>query len=102
LPEPKVSADRIRPSLYINKGELNKALKLSERTLLSDLQYLLMDIMSMHTVKKKQGSYDEALALAESYRSIVKMFGNHMPSGADMMVNVYILMGDTEKALPPN
>jgi len=53
----------------------------------------------MYNVRIKQEECQSALQLAENCYRISKLFGNHMPGGADLFVDVYIKMKDVQNAL---
>lgn len=99
LPKTEYSAKRLWPSLYAGKEEYEKSLGAAEQNLLWDIRNVLTDIMSMYTVRVKQEDYKAALFLAENYNQVRKLYGKHMPSGADMFVNIYLKLNDMENAL---
>lgn len=99
LPKTDYNGERLLTTLCLLKGEEEKSLQLSQKALLQDLQNMRMDIMSMYNVMLKQEKYDKAIIYAENYRTLSTMYGRHFPSGADLMVDIYIRMKDLDKAL---
>jgi transcriptional regulator with XRE-family HTH domain len=99
LPRTEYSAKRMLPALYTMKEEYAKSLESAEQNLLQDIINMRVDIMDMYSAKEKQGDYETALLYAENYNQITKIYGNHLPSGADMFVNVYLKSEDMENAI---
>lgn len=93
------SSKHIMPSLYFIKGDYNKSLSLAEQNLLQDLQNLRNDLMTIFYSTVKQNNYDKALDLAKHFNNLSESFGNHMPSGAELFIYVYLKMNDLDNAL---
>lgn len=98
LPRQICSANRLYPNFYLLKEEYDKALEVSENNLLHDLQNILIDIHSLHTIKIKQGDYKCAFKCAEDYETIIKTFGFGMSFPSELWLETYIKIEEFEKA----
>lgn len=99
LPKNEFGVKRLWPVLYAGMEEYEKSLRIAEQNLLQDIYNIQTDIVSMYNVRIKQEDYQSALQLAENCYRISKLYGNHMPGGADLFVDAYIKMQDVQNAL---
>jgi putative transcriptional regulator len=93
------NSKRILPLIYMMKQDYGKAFEASEQNLEEDWSNMMIDLRSIYNTVLRSADYDRALAIAETVCTISGCFGNWLNNGLDMLLEVYLLKNDIEKAL---
>lgn len=87
------------PVVYLMQGELEKSQKQAQQNLLYDIQHVLGEIRSLHTVSMKEKNIDNALQYAEGYYQIGKTISLPAFLPSELLVETYLHIGDLKKAV---
>lgn len=98
LPSQPVDSRHILPSLYLMKGEQEKMLEYTEKNMIQDIQNIMGDLRSRHTVFLKEKEYDKALRCAADYAELVRRLGPPVMCASELLPDTYLAMGDEEQA----
>jgi len=99
IPTPGFDTRYLFHSLYLQKGEDEKAFEYAQANMLQNVQNLRMDIRSQQTLYLKNKQYDAALKCAEDYLVITQIVGAGIMCATDILVDTYLAMNQQEKAI---
>ncbi len=100
LPEdPQLNYDAMYISLYISKGELDKAERLSAKMLLRSVTNAGITLTSLCGVASKQGRMELAHRFADAYTALMELFGMDSSSCIYLKLQLSIKENDTKRAL---
>ncbi len=100
MPEkPQTEPDMLYWSLYMSKGELDKAEKLCEKALLGAVSKALTTLNGLSGVAGRRGDAETARRLAGVYREVSEIFGLERSSGLQLELLLAAEENDKESVL---
>lgn len=87
------------PVVYLMQGELKESRKRAQQNLLYDIQQLMGDIRSLHSVSIREQDYEKALEYARGYSQVGQCIcmASFLPS--ELYLDTFLKMGDLKSAL---
>jgi len=99
LPEdPQLDSDAMYISLYMSKGDLDKAERLSEKMLLRSVTNAGTVLTSLCGVASKQGDMERARKFADTYIALTELFGMDNSSGIYLQLQLAVKENDIGRA----
>ncbi len=100
MPErPLVEPEMLYWTLYLSKGELDKAEKLCEKMLLGAVSKALMALNGLSDVASRRGDTETAYRLISVYREVSEIFGLDSSAGFQLELLLSAEENDKERAL---
>ncbi len=97
--DPQLDSDAMYISLYMSKGELDKAERLSAKKLLRSVTNAGVVLTSLCGIASKQDATERAHIFADAYTALMDMFGMDSSSGIYLQLQLAMKENDTKRAL---
>lgn len=102
MPRNDLDPNKLLPTVYMQQGELMKAVKLNQQNLLNDLNGAVMALTSLGGVAMKEKKWEDALAFADAQRKLIGSFTLEdymLVSNYQLYLTIYSRMKDAENTL---
>ncbi len=97
--DPQLNSDAMYISLYMSKGELDKAERLSEKMLLRSVTNAGTVLTSLCGIANKQGNMERAHKFADAYTALMELFGMDSSSWIYLQLQLAVKENDIKRAL---
>lgn len=74
MPKNELDPDKILPTVYMQQGKLDEAIKLNQQNLLKDLNGAVMTLTNLAAIATKEKKWDDALRYANAQRKMIEAF----------------------------
>jgi tetratricopeptide (TPR) repeat protein len=102
MPAEEVDPKKMLPTVYLQRGEFDKAMKLNQQNLFEGVQSAAMALTGLASIAMRQKKWDDALRYADAQRKLIEAFGLDdfmMSSNCQLYLLIYSRRKDAERTL---
>jgi len=102
IPRNDLDPNKLLPTVYMQQGELVKAIKLNQQNLINDLSGAVMALSSLAGIARKKEKWEDALRYADSQRRLIEAFKLEdfmLASNCQLYLTIYSRKKDAENTL---